>query len=135
MRRVHLAGLATVTALALGISACGSEDHPNEDRPPAPIEMTAKVTDQKVTINPGNVGAGLANVTLANLSSDPVQLTFDGPTTASSSVVEPGSVGRMKLDLEEGDYSVGPGQESLAEAYELEVGPERPSSQNELLLP
>ena len=41
----------------------------------------------------------------------------------------------MKLDLEEGEYQVTAGEDSNARETQLEVGPERASSQNDLLLP
>lgn len=133
MRRAWFLGL--VAAGALGAVGCGSDDHPNENRPPAPIEMTAKVTKQELTLSPTEVGAGLANITLANLSSDPVTLTLEGPDSLSGSTIAAHNVGTLKFDLSEGTYSVSAGAESSAAPTELEVGPERPSSQNELLLP
>jgi hypothetical protein len=133
MRRARFLGL--VVAGALVPAGCGSDDHPNEDRPPAPIELTAKVTKKKVTISPPEVGAGLANITLANLSSDPVTLTLEGPDSLSGSTIAPHNVGTLKFDLSEGPYSVGAGADSSAAPTRLEVGPERPTSQNELLLP
>ena len=41
----------------------------------------------------------------------------------------------MKIVLEEGDYVVSAGEDSSVREGALEVGPERESSQNELLLP
>lgn len=135
MRRAQALGLTAVAAVALAVGGCGSDDHPNENRPPDPVELTGKVTNEKVTISPDEVGAGLAVITVANLSSDPIELTFEGPTSATAPVIEAGNVGNVKLDLEEGAYTVGAGGDSSASADQLDVGPERPSSQNELLLP
>ena len=97
--------------------------------------MTAKVTADAVTIEPSKIGAGLANITFTNLSNDPVELTFDGPSSAASQIVKAGNVSTMKVLLEEGDYSVSAGGESAATPDRLTVGPERRSSQNDLLLP
>jgi hypothetical protein len=134
MRRAPSLGLVAA-ALALAATGCGSDDHPNENRPPSPIEMTAKITKGKVSIDPGKVGAGLANVTVANLSPEPVSLTFQGPDTTTGNVIAPGNVGTIKVALVEGTYTVSPGAASNAAPDRLVVGPERPSSQNELLLP
>ena len=41
----------------------------------------------------------------------------------------------MKINLAEGDYVVSAGEDSKVREGSLEVGPERASSQNELLLP
>jgi hypothetical protein len=41
----------------------------------------------------------------------------------------------FKVELQEGTYEVSGGPESRAKPQELVVGPERPSAQDELLLP
>jgi hypothetical protein len=128
--------VASVIALAGATAAgCGAEDHANEPRPPSPVEVTAKVDDQRVDISPNEFGAGLVVMTISNQSADPVQIGVDGPTAGESSGIEPGSVGSFKFQFEEGDYEVSPGEESGARPAVLTVGPERASSQNELLLP
>ena len=139
MWRRRRTGLLAAAGIALlGAAGCGSDDHPNDPRPPAPIELTAKVDDRKVVISPTEVdgepiGAGLATVTIANLSDDEVQLTFDGPTEHSTDPILAGGVADLKLNLEEGDYTVD--SDSDAVEAEFTVGPERASAQNELLLP
>jgi hypothetical protein len=132
---------AGISLLAVG---CGSdEDFENEPRASAAVELTAKVDDKEVVVSPSEVGAGLVVVTVSNLSRDPIQLTFDGPSTAnapakevpSSTEVAPSGVGHHKVDLEQGDYTIGAGDQSDARPDRLEVGPERASSTNEVLLP
>lgn len=135
MRRAKALGPVAAGLLVLFAAGCGSDDHPNENRPPDTIELTAKVTKDEVTIAPTKVGAGQAHVTIANLSRDRVQPTFEGPEGATGDVIEPGNVGSVELLLAEGTYSVGPGPDSQAAPDELVVGPPRESSQNELLLP
>lgn len=135
---MHRRILAAPLIVALGASVgagCGGDDHPNEPRPPAPIELTAKVDDRKVDVEPKEFGAGLAVLTISNQSDGPVQLAVDGPTAASTRVIESGSVSNLKASFEEGTYEVTAGDESDARPASLTVGPARPSSQNELLLP
>lgn len=135
--------------LAAAIMGCGSEDRPNDARPPSPIALAATVNNDEVLLSERDVGAGPATVTVSNQSRDDVELTFDGPregteftpgdeppgTTSRSVTVAAGSTGNFKLDLEEGLYEVSAGPASAARPVALEVGPERPSSQNDLLLP
>jgi hypothetical protein len=123
---------AATAALAAG---CGADDHPNEPRPPAPIEITAKVDDENVDVSPSKVGAGLVVMTISNQSDDPVQIAVEGPTAGEDSVIAAGSVGNFKFDFQEGEYEVSAGEESRARPATLTIGPERASSQNELLLP
>jgi hypothetical protein len=133
MRRspLALAGIAVLVPVA----GCGGEDHPNVPRAPSPIEVTAKVDESAVDVSPNEFGAGLVVMTISNQSEDPVQIGVEGPTAGEASMIEPGSVGNFKFNFEQGDYEVSPGDESRARPAVLTVGPERASSQNELLLP
>jgi hypothetical protein len=120
-------------AAALAIGACGQSDFKNNPRPPAPIELSALIVDNGVKVSPAKeVGAGPATITISNQTADPARVVFDGPTEESSDQVIAGGTGSMKVDLKEGDYSVSTGESS---ATQFSVGPERPSSQNDLLLP
>jgi hypothetical protein len=125
-------------AAALAIAACGSDDFDNNPRPPSPIEVTARIGDRDVTVSPNSataVGGGLATITISNQSQDPVTLTLEGPTDLAGDEIPPGAVGSMKVNLEEGEYTVTAGEASDARETTLAVGPERASSQNELLQP
>lgn len=130
-----------VTALVAGslcaalLAACGADDFDNEPRPPAPVALTAAIDDRSVSISPSQLGAGLVTVTISNQSRETLRLTIDGPTSASSSDIVPGGTGNIKTALEEGDYEVSADSQVDIESAELEVGPTRPSSQNDLLLP
>lgn len=134
MRRARTALLALGGVAALAVAGCGSDDHPNEPRPPAPVELTAKVDRGKVVVSPSEVGAGLANITISNQTDEDVQLSFVGPTEATTDPIVDGGVIDFKIDLEQGDYEVGT-ESSGQRTAQLDVGPERPSSQNDLLLP
>jgi hypothetical protein len=129
-------GVATVAALATGVIAgCGADDHPNDPRPASSIEVTAKVDNEKVDVSPDEFGAGLVVMTISNQSQDPVQIGVEGPTAGESGAIQPGGVGSFKFDFEQGDYEVSPGDDSDARPALLAVGPDRASSQNELLQP
>ena len=136
MRRSAIVAAAAFAVLGLTAAGCGSEDHPNDPRPPKPIEITARVDNDVVDISPSEFGAGLAVFTISNQSDSAVELTLDGPVAAASPSIEPGSVSDdFKVDLLEGDYEVTGGTESSAKPTQLVIGPERPSAQDELLLP
>ena len=126
---------ACLAAVVLG--ACGSEDFKNNPRPPAPIALSARISDQEVSVSPNTakaVGAGLATITISNQTDDPTKLLLEGPTDQSSTEVVAQGTADMKLNLEQGDYTVS-AEDSNARETKLKVGPERPSSQNDLLLP
>jgi hypothetical protein len=133
IRYVLPAGLAALAAVAAG---CGTEDHPNKPRPPVPLEVSAKVGKDRVNVSPSEFGAGLAVFTVSNQTDDVVQLALDGPTEAVSDPIEAGGVMTgFKVPMEEGAYEASAGAESRARAAELLIGPERRSSQNDLLIP
>jgi len=136
-RRGRQAGLAVIGVLAAAsLGACGSKDFPNDPRPPAPIEVSAKVDSKKVVVSPDRFGAGLVNFTVANLSDSPIRFTVDGTTKRfSTSEIQPGFPGYLKVQLSQGDYRATAGHGASASAAAIKVGPERTSSQNKLLLP
>jgi hypothetical protein len=132
-RRALFAALAASATLLL--AACGSSDFANDPRPPAPIEVTAKVASGQVVVSPDHFGAGLINFTIANLSNAPVRFTLSGPKDAASGPIQPGAPANLKLNLPQGDYQATAGQGGNAQSATVKVGPERKTSQNKLLLP
>jgi hypothetical protein len=130
--RVRSLAAVVVALSALGVAACGEEDFENNPRPAAPISLTARIGDSGVSVGPQDVGAGLANITISNQTDDPATLVLEGPTDESSDEIVAGGTGSMKVALEEGDYQVSNDGSGSAK---LTVGPDRESSQNDLLLP
>jgi hypothetical protein len=133
------AGIALGATSLLALAGCGGEDDFADDpRPPAPIVVTARVDSQQVEVSPKSFGAGLVNFTVSNQSDDPVALTLVGPApddNRESGEIPPGGVGNLKADMVQGDYEVNGGERSDARPARITVGPERKSSDNELLLP
>lgn len=86
-------------------------------------------------VSPDEVGAGMANFTISNQSGDPARFALSGPTEDSTAEIAPGMTANLKTDLESGTYEVSVGAGARPRPDRLDVGPERPSSQNELLLP
>jgi len=134
-RRGRLAALAVPAALAgLLLAGCGAEDFPNDPRIPAPIEVSARVDSERVQVSPNKFGAGLVNFTVANLSGSPVRFSVTGPTEGSTVEIQPGAPDYLKMNLKEGTYEASASKAKIRPAT-IEVGPERKSSQNELLEP
>jgi hypothetical protein len=128
--------LAGFGILALAAAGCGSDDHPNEPRRPAPFEVSALVGEKRVVVSPREFGAGLAVFSISNQTDDVAQLALEGPTDAVSEPIEPGGASdTFKVPVQEGAYEVSAGEESGARPAQLLIGPERKSSQNELMLP
>jgi hypothetical protein len=134
-RRGRLAVLVVpATVAAVLFAGCGAKDFPNNPRSPKPIEVSARVDSQRVQISPNKVGAGLVNFTVANLSGSPIRFNVSGPTNGSTVEIQPGAPDYLKMNLREGTYQATAGKGKIRPAT-IKVGPERKSSQNDLLLP
>jgi hypothetical protein len=134
MRRGRRLGLLAVAIATAALAGCGSGDEENEDQPPSPIELTAKIGEDKVLVSPSEIGAGLVNLTISNQTPEDVQLEISGPTQGSTDPIVGNGVGEYKINLEEGEYEVSADTTSISPGR-VTVGPERESAQNDLLLP
>jgi len=130
-RHALVAALAVSAALTLG--ACGSSDFANDPRPAAPIVVTATVASGRVDVSPDRFGAGLINLTIANLSDSPVRFTLSGPKDAATPPIQPGDPANLKLNLPQGSYQATAGHGG--QTVPVEVGPERDNSSSQLLQP
>jgi hypothetical protein len=139
-----LRGLACAFAGgALLLAGCGGgSDYKNVSRPPAPINVSAFVSPNRVSVSPARFGAGPIVVIVANQSNASQEVTFqnDGASGSGSNAVRqstlisPGATGTLKLEVQRGAYLVKTGDDSITPAS-VTVGPERPSAQNQLLEP
>jgi hypothetical protein len=119
---------------ALAVAGCGASSNPNDPRPAAQLEVSASVNPDKVLISPDKFGAGVVNFTVANLSGSPITFSVNGPEKASTVQIQPGAPDYLKMNLKQGTYQATVGSRKIKPAT-IKVGPERKSSQNELLLP
>ncbi|MFL5892390.1 MAG: hypothetical protein ACJ75I_06560 [Solirubrobacterales bacterium] len=134
-RRGRLASLGALALLVGAVLAgCGAKDFPNNPRPATPIEISAKVDSQRVQVAPDSFGAGLVNFTVANLSGSPITFNVTGPTKGSTTEIQPGSPDYLRMDMKEGTYQVTASKSKIKPAT-IRVGPNRSSSQNNLLEP
>ena len=87
--RQGLASVAAASPTAFAIAACGPRTTRTNPRPPAPIEVTARVGDDQLEVQPssrpGAVGAGLVTFTVSNQSADPVELSRSRARPAAAS--------------------------------------------------
>ena len=134
-------------ALALGVAAfaagCGEEDdYENEPRPPAPIVVSASITDDRVSVSPRNFGAGPITLIVTNQTQSDQELVLETEEIGGNAPgieqqtgpISPGDTASLKADLRQGTYRVAVDGRGIAEAA-LDVGEPRESSQNQLLQP
>ena len=126
--------MATAFAIALVAAGCGEDDFENEPRPPVPAEITVKIGAGEVVVSPKQFGAGLVNFEIANLDDSPATLLIEGPTEAESEEIPARGNNSLRTEMETGTY-VASADGVEATPFSFEVGPERESGQNDLLLP
>lgn len=131
-RALFLPVAALVVVLA--VAGCGRNDFKNDPRPPIPAEVSVKIGSGGVVVSPREFGAGLVNFTTANLTNQTGSLAIHGPVNANSDSIAPGGTATIKVQMKTGSYEAS--VEGIASrAFRFTVGAERPSAQNQLLLP
>lgn len=151
MRRTTLAMLAVTTGTM--VAACGGGTHfANRPRPPAPVNMTVYINDQRVSISPSSVGAGPVLFIITNQASNDESLSVAssaGSTSqplADTGPISPQATAQLTVNLRDpGDYTVGTAPGSTTEAAAsaptgiqaalIHVGSARPSSNNDVAQP
>jgi hypothetical protein len=126
--------LATLVVAGLVVAGCGRNDFNNDPRPPIPAEVSVKIARDGVVVSPKEFGAGLVNFTVANLTNQTGTLAIHGPVDATSEQVGPADADTVKVQVKTGSYEAS--VDGIAvRPFNFTVGPERPSGQNDLLLP
>jgi hypothetical protein len=125
--------LATLSA-ALVVVGCGRNDFNNDPRPPIPAEVSVKIASDGVGVSPKEIGAGLVNFTVANLTKQSGSLLIHGPVNTDSDQIAPGGAQTVKVEMKPGSYEASVNGIAVR-PFNFTVGPERPSGQNDLLLP
>jgi hypothetical protein len=128
---------ALLTATLLALAGCGSSHRGDADRPPPAINVTAAIHPRHVALSPARVGGGPLILFVANLSRGPRRLTLEtGGRRAgirrTTNLIAPHGTAQLSVEVTRGVYVV---SVPHALSARLRVGPERPSSQNDLLQP
>jgi hypothetical protein len=131
--------LAAVAAVLLGVVAggCGSDDEARSDeRPPVPLNISINLDEEGITASPDKFGAGPITMLVSNQSGASQTLTIDGPRLRRSvGPINPQDTATVRLRVQPGEHTVSAGESAGLREATLAVGPERPSAQNDLLLP
>lgn len=134
-----MACVLAVSASAL-IGGCGDdEDYANDPRPPSQIVVTASISSERVSVSPGEFGAGPVNLVVTNQSDSAQRLTLrssGGPKNIEQQTgpINPRETASLQADLPKGEYEVAVSGDGIAPAS-VAVGAPRKSAQDELLQP
>jgi hypothetical protein len=150
MRRIAI-GISAATAIVL--VGCGSgSKFENKPRPAVPVNLTVYVNDARVSVSPSSIGAGPIVFIVTNPATLPVSVQIPGAGAARGATpaadtgpINPQATATVKVDLEQGEYTMatGSGGSSLAQqatgapvhSAHLHIGPPRPSAKNAVLQP
>jgi hypothetical protein len=134
-------GLATLAIATAFVAGCGDDDFENKPRPPVTLELSGVIQDDKVTISPSrNLGAGPFEITISNQTNAPHTVTLEGESLRyRAGSVQPEDTIAITRTLRPGSYEVRAGsvravRKEIQPAV-LDIGDERRSSSNDLLLP
>lgn len=139
--RIRTAALFAGLVGVLAIGGCGSDDKfENEPRPAVPVQLSGVITETEVEVQPRSIGAGPVILIVDNQTDQAHTITLEGPGGSEEvGPINPRDAGRIQHDLAQGTYEVRAGSdEAMDEEIEpakLAVGPKRPSSSNDVLLP
>jgi hypothetical protein len=130
---------AALATTALGVAGCGSgSNYANQPRPPSPVGVSAAVSAKRLAVSPDSLGGGPIVLTIANLTSRSLEVHIEPVDTAGpgarSGPINPQGTAQLSLDVSQGTYHLRATGGSSATA-QLHVGTQRPSAQNQLLLP
>jgi hypothetical protein len=131
-------------ALALlTVAGCGGGgDYANKPRPPAPINVTAAITNSRVSVSPQRFGAGPIVLIISNQSSSAQKVIFETDELGAAkpgrkfdtTPINPRATATLKVDVQQGNWKLSTGDGGIRAAA-VSVGRERKSAQGDLLQP
>jgi len=125
------------------VAGCGGgTSYKNNARPPAPLNITASVSDAGIAVSPTSFGAGPIVLIVTNQTGASQEITFESNelgaskpgVTQTTEPINPRGTGQLQVNVTEGRYRVRAANADIAPAS-ITVGPERQSAQNQLLQP
>jgi hypothetical protein len=131
---------AAIAAATMLLAGCGDDDQEAKPRPPVPVELTGVITERGVTVQPSGVGAGPIIITVSNQTEEAHTLTLEGEGIREQvGPVNPLDTATLQKTVRPGRYVVRAGSEKAVESEiapaTLEIGQQRPDSDDRLLLP
>jgi len=131
--------------MAVGATAAGcgsSSNYANEPRPPAPINVTVAISDQRISVSPRTFGAGPIILIIANQSGSSRKVTLETDDVGgegagirqTTSPVNPRGTAELKVDVTKGTYELSVDADQVRPAT-VKVREKRESAQNDLLQP
>jgi hypothetical protein len=140
-KNVRAALLAAVSVVVL--AGCGADtSYKNKNRPAEPINVTANVSDKRVSVSPNGIGAGPIVLIITNQTPRRQEITLEtsalnqkaGIKQSTGPIVPSGGTAQLQVNVTQGSYRLSAADNSISPAT-IAVGSPRGTSQNELLQP
>jgi hypothetical protein len=121
--------------LAVSTTGCvGNESYPNKLRPPAPLTVSVFIGEDQIAISPRPFGAGPARFIIVNQTGTRQNVLISTDEFDRETPVGKGQTVNFKQTVKPGELSIS-ADNTAADSMTIDVGPERPSAQQDLNLP
>lgn len=116
---------------AVSLAGCVEEEYANKPRPPAVKTLSVFVGEDQIAYSPKQFGAGPTRFIITNQTGVSQKITVSTDRLERDVSIQPQQTAEFKMTIEPGYLSID-ADKSAADGAELEIGPERPSAQNDL---
>lgn len=131
----RLAVVFAITAISVVLSGCASsESYNNDPKPPATRTVTVIVGEDEISASPNPWGAGPTRFIVTNQTGVRQVVMFSSDRVDREVSVDAKQSANFKMTTEPGFFSID-ASDSAANTLEVEVGPKRPTAQQDLNQP
>lgn len=130
-----LLAVVMLTAVSVVFSACASsESYNNDPKPPATRTVTVIVGEDEISASPNPWGGGPTRFIVTNQTGVRQIVTFASERVERDVPVDAKQSANFKMTTEPGYFTID-ASDSAANTLEVEVGPKRPTAQQDLNQP
>ena len=124
----------TLAAVAAVSGCAGNESYNNDPKPPATRTVSVIIGEDKIAMSPNPFGAGPTRFIVNNQTGARQVVLFSSDRFERNVPVGASQTANFKMTTEPGFFSIS-ADNSAADGLEFEVGPTRPSAQQDLNQP
>lgn len=124
-----------VASFGVAVSGCASnESYNNDPKPPATRTVTVVVGEDDISASPNDFGAGPTRFITVNTTGVLQEVTYASDRVERTVRVDAKQTANFKMNTEPGYFTID-ASDSAANTLEIEVGPKRPTAQQDLNQP
>lgn len=124
-----------IFAFGVAVSGCaGNESYNNDPKPPATRTVSVVIGEDDISASPNNFGAGPTRFITVNTTGVLQEVTYASDRTERTVRVDAKQTANFKMNTEPGFFTID-ASDTAADTLEIEVGPKRPTAQQDLNQP